>query len=61
MSQEIPGASVIKNVNGQNKKVIGVKFQDIASQSNSKSRGDRMDLNNGTVKPLLPSNRDTYQ
>lgn len=50
-----------KDVNGDKKKMIPVNGAELASQSESRSRGGRMDLNGGTVNPIQPSTRDTYQ
>ena len=54
-------ASWNKNVNGADKKVISVDACEMMTQSSSRSRGGRMDLQGGTVKPMQPANRDTYQ
>lgn len=58
-----PMPSVTKNLNvgAENKKMIAVNGPDMSSQSHSRSRGGRMDLDNGEVRPMKPSNRDQYQ
>lgn len=56
-------ASVTENLNvgAENKKAIFVNGAEISSQSNSLARGGFMDLEPGTVNPINPANRDTYQ
>lgn len=57
----MPSVSKNLNVGAENKKQINVDGAEISSQSNSMSRSGFMDLEPGTVNPLQPSNRDTYQ
>lgn len=58
---QIPSVSKDLNVGTENKKSINVVGAEISSQSASLSRGGFMDLEPGTVNPIQPSNRDTYQ
>lgn len=41
--------------------VVMVDFKELSSQSNSRSRGGRMDLKGGTVNPIKGANRDQFQ
>lgn len=58
---QMPSVSKDLNVGAENKKSINVDGAEISSQSNSMSRGGYMDLEPGTVNPIQPANRDTYQ
>lgn len=58
---EMPSVTSNLNVGAENKKTILVNTQDVMTQSSSRSRGGRMDLDSGAVNPIKPANRDTYQ
>lgn len=57
----MPSVSKDLNVGADRKKQINVDGGEISSQSSSSARGGYMDLDPGTVNPIQPSNRDTYQ
>lgn len=52
---QMPSVTMNKNVNGENKKVIMVDADEVLTQSSSRSRGGRMDLNDGYVNLMLGS------
>lgn len=58
---QMPSVTTNTNVNGENKKKILVDSQAMMTQSSSKGRGGRMDLGDGEVNPMKPSNRDQFQ
>lgn len=58
---QMPSVSKDLNVGADRKKQLNVDGGEISSQSHSMSRGGYMDLDAGTVNPIQPANRDTYQ
>ena len=58
---QMPSVTSNLNVGAENKKEIFVDYQAMVSQSASKARGGRMDLGDGVVNEIKPSNKDQYQ
>jgi len=50
-----------RNVNADKKRAIFVNARNVETQSVSRARGGRMDLDNTPYKVMQSSNRDTYQ
>lgn len=50
---QMPSVSTNMNVGAENKKVINVNPTEMMTQSSSRSRGGRMDLNGGSVQPMM--------
>lgn len=48
----MPSVSSDLNVGGERKKVLHVDACEVMTQSSSRSRGGRMDLDPGTVNPI---------
>lgn len=57
----MPSVTTVKDAKAGTQKTIMVDPQDLMTQSSSMARGGYMDLENGAVNPIQPSNRDTYQ
>lgn len=49
------------NVGADRKKSKFVNGADLAEQGESQARSEFMDLENGEVNPIQPSNRDSFQ
>mgnify|MGYP003436946632 CR=1 FL=1 len=50
---QMPSVSTNMNVGAENKKVVYVDPTDLMTQSSSRSRGGRMDINGGAVQPMM--------
>lgn len=57
----MPSVSSDLNVGADRKKAKFVNGADIAEQGESQARSEYMDLENGEINPIQPSNRDTFQ
>ncbi len=58
---EMPSVTSNLNVGAENKKVIMVDSDEVMTQSNSRSRGGRMDLKDGYVNLMPGSSKDSSE
>lgn len=57
----MPSVTSNLNVGAENKKVIMVDSDEVMTQSNSRSRGGRMDLKDGYVNLMPGSSKDSSE